>query len=71
MTYASNTNMFNMKTLPKGNVEFGNYIEMSLHSHPLTVIDKNFGHVKLTPLFSKLDVNGKLRICDIRGWQGT
>lgn len=57
--------------LPNGNVESGNYIKMSLHSYPRMVIDRDFGHVTLMLLFSKLDVNGELRMCDICGWQTT
>jgi hypothetical protein len=58
-------------TLPNGNMESGNYIKMSLESHSRMVIDRDFGRVKLMPLFSKLDVNGELRNCDICNWQRT
>jgi hypothetical protein len=44
--------------LLNGYVESGNCVKVSLHTHPRTVIDKNFGYVKLIPLFSKLNING-------------
>lgn len=43
-------------------MESGNYIKMPLHFHPRMVIERDFGHVKLMPLFSKLDMNGELRM---------
>ena len=42
-----------------------------MHTHPRTVIDKNFGYVKLIPLFSKPNINWELWIREVYGSQGT